>query len=79
MSHSVVRCSRRAAGVSGLFYLHGDDLRENGLGDGEQDGQQPDRDCLQTRPEDGTGRLDVHRVHDGLVPDGHRERRALNM
>ena len=72
----MIRCSRRAA-ASVVFYLHGDDLRENGLRDGQQDGQQPDRDRLQTRPEHGAGRLDVHRVDDGLVPEGHGERDDL--
>lgn len=59
-------------------HLHGDDLRENGLGDGQQDGQQPDGHNLQTGPEDGAGGLNVHRVDNGLVPDvgGRRRRRT---
>lgn len=76
-----VREGRQTAGRRGgvatttAAHLHGDDLRENGLGDGEQDGQQPDRNSLQASPEDGAGGLDVHRVDDGLVPDGGRRRR----
>lgn len=59
-----------------VAHLHGDDLRENRLGDSQQDGQQPDGHNLQTGPEDGAGGLNVHRVDNGLVPDvGGKSRR----
>ena len=70
-----MRGRRGAVATATAAHLHGHHLGEDGLGDGQQDGQQPDGDSLQARPEDGAGRLNVHRVDDGLVPGGGRRSR----
>lgn len=44
-------------------------LGEDGLGHRQQDGDHPDGHSFQTRPEHSTRCLDVHRIHNGFVPE----------
>lgn len=60
-------------GFIGLCEVKGMQVRENGFGDGQNHGQEPNSRSFQTDLSCGVGRWDIHGFHNGFISETEGE------